>query len=252
MGVSIMVTSGKGGTGKTSLTAGVSSCLAALGRRVLCIDLDIGLRNLDIALGLDDRAVMDFTDVTELRCPLLTAAAEHPTIRGLFLLTAPTSLADPDQAAFCRLVADGKEYFDYVPMATNAATAMDTPAGLGPGFQLAMAAADRAIVVSAPEPAALRDAQRTVSELVTAVPELHLVMNRVQPKLIRTLRTSIDQAMDTAGLPLLGIVPEDKDVVVAAGRGTPLVLYSHKRAAVAYLNIAKRLMGQKVPLMRIR
>ena len=244
MGVSIMVTSGKGGTGKTSLTAGVSSCLAALGRRVLCIDLDIGLRNLDIALGMDDRAVMDFTDVTELRCPLLTAAAEHPTIRGLFLLTAPTSLADPDQAAFCRLVADGKEYFDYV--------LMDTPAGLGPGFQLAMAAADRAIVVSATEPAALRDAQRTVSELVTAVPELHLVMNRVQPKLIRTLRTSIDQAMDTAGLPLLGIVPEDKDVVVAAGRGTPLVLYSHKRAAVAYLNIAKRLMGQKVPLMRIR
>ena len=95
---------------------------------MLCIDLDIGLRNLDIALGLDDRAVMDFTDVTELRCPLLTAAAEHPTIRGLFLLTAPTSLADPDQAAFCRLVADGKEYFDYV--------LMDTPAGLGPGFQL--------------------------------------------------------------------------------------------------------------------
>lgn len=244
MGVSIMVTSGKGGTGKTSLTAGVSSCLAALGRRVLCIDLDIGLRNLDIALGMDDRAVMDFTDVTQLRCPLLTAAAEHPTIRGLYLLTAPTSLADPDQASFCRLVEDAKEYFDFV--------FMDSPAGLGAGFQLALASADRAIVVSATEPAALRDAQRTVSELLPLIPDIHLVMNRVQPKLIRALRTSIDQAMDTAGLPLLGIVPEDKAVVVAAGHGTPLILRSHKGAAVAYLNLAKRLLGQKVPLMRIR
>lgn len=244
MGTAIMVTSGKGGTGKTSLTAGVSSCLAALGHRVLCVDLDIGLRNLDIALGLDDRAVMDFTDVMELRCPLLTAAAEHPDIRGLYLLTAPLTLSDPDTDGFRRMMEDAREYFDFI--------FMDSPAGLGDGFQLAMAAADRAIVVSATEPAALRDAQRAVTELLPQVHELHLVMNRVQPKLIRKLRTSIDHAMDTAGLPLLGIVPEDKDVTVAAAQGVPLVLYSHKRAAPAYLNIAKRLLGTKVPLMRIR
>jgi septum site-determining protein MinD len=243
MGTAIMVTSGKGGTGKTSLTAGLSSCLAALGHRVLCVDLDIGLRNLDIALGLDDRAVMDFTDVMELRCPLLTAVAEHPSIHGLFLLTAPLSLSELDISSFCRMMQEAREYFDYI--------FMDSPAGLGDGFQLAMAAADRAIVVSATEPAALRDAQRAVAELLPQVSEIHLVMNRVQPKLIRKLRTSIDYAMDTAGLPLLGIVPEDKDVTVAASQGIPLVLYSHKQAAMAYLNIAKRLKGSKVPLMKI-
>lgn len=243
MGTAIMVTSGKGGTGKTSITAGVSSCLAALGRRVLCVDLDIGLRNLDIALGLDDRAVMDFTDVLDLRCPLLTAVTEHPDIRGLYLLTAPLTLPELDILAFCRMMDDAREYFDFI--------FMDSPAGLGEGFQLAMAAADRAIVVSATEPAALRDAQRAVSELLPQLEDIHLVMNRVQPKLIRRLRTSIDQAMDTAGLPLLGIVPEDKDVTVAAAHGEPLVLYSHRRAAVAYLNIAKRLQGARVPLMKL-
>jgi septum site-determining protein MinD len=244
MGAAIMVTSGKGGTGKTSLTAGLSSCLAALGHRVLCVDLDIGLRNLDIALGLDDRAVMDFTDVMELRCPLLTAVTEHPSIHGLFLLTAPLSLPEPDIAGFCRVINNAKEYFDYI--------FMDSPAGLGSGFQLALAAADRAIVVSATEPAALRDAQRTVSELLSRIDEIHLVMNRVQPRLIRKLHTSIDYAMDTAGLPLLGIVPEDKDVMLAASQGVPLVLYSHKQAAMAYLNISKRLTGARVPLMKIR
>lgn len=244
MGSAIMVTSGKGGTGKTSTTAGLSSCLAALGKRVLCVDLDIGLRNLDLALGMDDRAVMDFTDVMERRCPLLTAATEHPKIRNLYLLTAPLSLEDPDIPSFCRMMKDACDCFDFV--------FMDSPAGLGDGFRLAMAAADRAVVVSATEPAALRDAQRAVAELSGQVEEIHLVMNRVQPKLIRKLRTSIDHAMDTAGLPLIGIVPEDRDVMMAAGRGVPLVLFSHGRAAHAYLNIAKRLMGTKVPLMRIR
>ena len=244
MGTAIMVTSGKGGTGKTSLTAGVASCLAALGHRVLCIDLDIGLRNLDIALGLADRAVMDFSDVMELRCPLLTASIEHPDIRGLYLLTAPLSLDHLDQESFNRLVADAKDCFDFV--------FMDSPAGLGDGFQLAMGAADRAIVVSATDPAALRDAQMAVSQLIGQIHQLHLVMNRVQPKLISKLRTSIDSAMDTAGLPLLGVVPEDQTVTMADASGVPLVLMTYKGAAPAYLNIARRLLGRKVPLLRIR
>lgn len=242
MGTAIMVTSGKGGTGKTSLTAGVSSCLAALGKRVLCIDLDIGLRNLDIALGMDDRAVMDFTDVMDRRCSLLTGAVEQPKIRGLHLLTAPLRLEHPDFDRFRQAVEEAKEMYDFV--------LLDSPAGLGDGFQLAMCAADRAVVVSATDPAALRDAQRAVSELIHTVDELHLVMNRVEPRVMRHLHTTIDEAMDTAGLPLLGVVPEDPKVVLAAGHGVPLVLYARRGAVRAYLNIAKRLLGQKVPLMK--
>lgn len=244
MGTAIMVTSGKGGTGKTTLTAGVASCLAALGHRVLCLDLDIGLRNLDIALGLADRAVMDFGDVMAQRCPLLTAAVEHPDIQGLSLLTAPLSLNQPDEGAFRAMVAEAKDNFDFV--------FMDSPAGLGLGFQLAMAAADRAILVSATDPAALRDAQMAVSHLVGQVDPIHLVMNRVQPKLIGKLRTTIDHAMDAAGLPLLGLVPEDQMVTLAAASGVPVVLIGRKGACPAYLNIARRLLGRKAPLLHIR
>lgn len=243
MGTAVMITSGKGGTGKTSLTAGVASCLAALGRRVLCVDLDIGLRNLDLTLGMSDRALMDFTDVMDYRCPLLTAAVEQPEIRNLFLITAPHTSPGLDQKRFQAVIEEAAEYFDYV--------FMDSPAGLGEGFQLAMSAADRVIVVSSVDPAALRDAQRTVAEL-HELTQLHLVMNRVQPKLISKLRTSIDSAMDTAGLPLLGVVPEDPSVTLATAAGVPLILTTYKGAAPSYLNIAKRLLGQRVPLLRIR
>ena len=243
MGTAVMVTSGKGGTGKTSLTAGVASCLAALGRRVLCIDVDIGLRNLDLTLGMSDRALMDFSDVMDFRCPLSGATVEQPEIKGLFLLTAPLTPDGLELDRFQALVEEAKEYFDFV--------FMDSPAGLGEGFHLARAAADRVIVVSAVDPAALRDAQRTVTELHN-LPQLHLVMNRVQPKLIAKLRTSIDQAMDAAGLPLLGVVPEDPIVTMATAAGVPLILTTYKGAAPAYLNISKRLLGQRVPLMRIR
>ena len=243
MGTAVMITSGKGGTGKTSLTAGVASCLAALGRRVLCVDLDIGLRNLDLTLGMSDRALMDFTDVMDYRCPLLTAAVEQPEIRNLFLLTAPHSSPGLDQKRFQAVIEEASEYFDFV--------FMDSPAGLGEGFQLAMSAADRVIVVSSVDPAALRDAQRTVAELHDLT-QLHLVMNRVQPRLISKLRTSIDSAMDTAGLPLLGVVPEAPSVTLATAAGIPLILATYKGAAPAYLNISKRLLGQRVPLLRIR
>ena len=237
MGTSVMVTSGKGGTGKTALTAGVASCLAALGRRVLCIDVDVGLRNLDIALGMSDRAVMDFSDVMEHRCPLLTAAAEHPQIRGLFLINL-------DLKGFRDVIDEARDYYDFI--------FLDSPAGLGDGFQLAMYAADRAIVVSATEPAALRDAQRAVTKLMGQIEDIHLVVNRVEPRMIGKLRTTIDVAMDTAGLPLLGMVPEDPQVTLAAAQSVPLVLKTYKGAAPAYLNIAKRLLGQRVPLLHIR
>ena len=246
MGTVIVVTSGKGGTGKTSLTGGVASCLAALGQKVLCIDMDIGLRNLDISLGMTDRALMDFTDVVEGRCSLERAAVEHPVIRGLYLLTAPVRPTPNalDEEKMKAMLLQARAQFDYI--------LIDSPAGLGSGFRLAVCGADRAVVVSTNDSSALRDAQRTVVELGRRLDVIHLVMNRIQPKLLRRLRTTIDDAMDAAGLPLLGVVPEDSQVILAANTGEPLILFSRKGAALAYLNIAKRLMGQRVPLMKIR
>ena len=246
MSTAIVITSGKGGTGKTSLTGGVGSCLAALGHQVLCIDMDIGLRNLDISLGMTDRALMDFTDVVEGRCTLERAAVEHPVIRGLYLLTAPVRPTPDalDEEKMKAMLLQARAQFDYI--------LIDSPAGLGSGFRLAVCGADRAVVVSTNDSSALRDAQRTVVELGRRLDTIHLVMNRIQPKLLRRLRTTIDDAMDAAGLPLLGVVPEDSQVILAANTGEPLILFSRKGAALAYLNIAKRLMGQRVPLMKIR
>ena len=246
MGTVIVVTSGKGGTGKTSLTGGVASCLAALGQKVLCIDLDIGLRNLDISLGMTDRALMDFTDVVEGRCTLERAAVEHPVIRGLYLLTAPVRPTPDalDEEKMKAMLLQARAQFDYI--------LIDSPAGLGSGFRLAVCGADRAVVVSTNDSSALRDAQRTVVELGRRLDTIPLVMNRIQPKLLRQLRTTIDDAMDAAGLPLIGVIPEDRRVILAANMGRPLILEGRRGAANACLNIAKRIEGYRVPIMRIR
>ena len=245
MATVIAVTSGKGGTGKTSLVGAVGSCLAALGHPTLCIDMDVGLRNLDLTLGLSDRALMDFTDVAEGRCPLEKAVVEHPEIQDLFLLTAPFSFPlNVPEDTMKNLLTQARGAFDYI--------LLDAPAGLGEGFHLAACGCDRAIVVSTTDASALRDAQRTVTELMTQVGTIHLVVNRVQPKLLKKLHTTIDDAMDAAGLPLLGVVPEDNRVMLAANQGIPLILSANKGAAVAYRNIALRIDGQRVPLMKIR
>lgn len=244
MGSVIVVTSGKGGTGKTSITGGVSSCLARLGKSVLCIDMDIGLRNLDISLGLSDRALMDFSDVVLGRCSLEKAAVSHPDLPGLSLLTAPMSFTPQlTQWQVQELLDQARKRYDYVMI--------DSPAGLGQGFQLATCGADRALVVSTNDASSLRDAQRTVAEL-DRLDQIHLVMNRIQPKLLRQLRTTIDDAMDAAGLPLIGVVPEDPRVILSANQGRPLILGGRQGAANACLNIAKRIQGLRVPIMRIR
>lgn len=242
MATVIAVTSGKGGTGKTSLVGAVGSCLAALGHPVLCIDMDVGLRNLDLSLGLSDRALMDFTDVVEGRCSLERAVVEHPDIRNLFLLTAPFSLPmGVPEESMRGLLRRARDLFDYI--------LLDAPAGLGEGFQLATCGCDRAIVVSTTDASALRDAQRTVAELSNRVDQIHLVVNRVQPKLLKKLHTTIDDAMDAAGLPLLGVVPEDSLVMLSANKGIPLILCANKGAAIGYRNIAFRIEGRRVPLM---
>ena len=244
MGTVITVTSGKGGTGKTTVTGGVASCLARLGKTVLCIDMDIGLRNLDISLGLSDRALMDFADVALGNCPLARAAVSHPDLPNLSLLTAPMRLPPQVTAASIRaLLRTARDRYDYI--------FIDCPAGLGPGFQLATCGADRALVVATNDASSLRDAQRAVEELYR-LRQVHLVMNRIQPKLLRELRTTIDDAMDAAGLPLIGVIPEDRRVILAANMGRPLILGGRRGAANACLNIAKRIEGYRVPIMRIR
>ena len=244
MGTVVSITSGKGGTGKPSITGGVAASLALMGRTVLCIDMDIGLRNLDISLGLNDRALMDFSDVALGRCPLARAAVAHPALKGLFLLTSPMTMPASLTPEKVRALLDtARTMYDYV--------LIDSPAGLGPGFRLAICGADRAIVIATNDASSLRDAQRTVAEL-DQLRQVHLVMNRIQTRLLRRLRATIDDAMDAAGLPLIGVVPEDPHVILCANLGQPLTSRGQRGAALACWNIARRLEGERVPIMRIR
>lgn len=246
-GQCIAVVSGKGGTGKTSFTAGVGAALAQSGRRVLCLDCDVGLRNLDLALGLSDRAFMDFSDVARRRCPLEMAVVEHPNIPGLFLLTAPARVrgSDVTEREMAELLKEIRKSFDFC--------LLDAPAGLGSGFRLATCAADRCVVVTTTDASSLRDAQHTVMELERfGAGKLHLVVNRVRKKLLRSMHATIDDAIDKAGLPLMGVVPEDDQLPLSLHQGVPLLLQSRDNAAAAYRNIAGRLQGRKVPLLRIR
>ena len=246
MGTAYVVASGKGGTGKTSFVAGVGSALAQAGHRTLCIDADIGLRNLDIALGMTDRVLMNFADVIAGRCTLEKAAAQHPVLSNLFLITAPMAsdtlrITTEEMRAF---IEQAKQRFDFC--------IIDAPAGLGSGFRLAAGAADRAIIVTTTDSSSLRDAQHTVMELSDYhMRSRHLVVNRVEKKLLRKLHRNIDDAINTAGLPLIGIVPEDAHVQLATNREVPVVLTESRGAARAYTNIARRLCGYRVPLMKI-
>lgn len=248
MGQCIAVVSGKGGTGKTSFTAGVGQALALSGQRVLCLDCDIGLRNLDLALGLTDRALMDFSDVAQNRCSLESAVVQHPRIPNLYLLTAPVRIRGRAVTIeeMTALLSTVREQYDFC--------LLDAPAGLGLGFQLATAAADRAVVVTTSDASSLRDAQHTVMELNRfRTGTLHLVVNRVRKKMLKSMHATIDDAIDKAGLPLIGVVPEDDALPLSLNSGSPLLLAEGSGpAASAYRNIAVRLQGGKRPLLRIR
>ena len=245
MGKIIAVVSGKGGTGKTTFTSNIGFALASMGKKVLCLDCDITLRNLDLALGLSDSALMDFSDVMSGRYTLEEAAVHHSKYPSLFLLAAPLAFdgfrVEPAQVK--ALMAEIREKFDFC--------LVDAPAGLGQGFRMATQEADHVVVVTTTDVTALRDAQRTTAEL-SAFPNgtVHLVVGRVSKKVLRQLHSTIDDAIDAAGLPLLGVVPEDADVPYCLNQG--LVLRERNYyAAHAYENIAKRIMGQKTPLMKI-
>ncbi len=242
----IAVVSGKGGTGKTSFTALTGMALARLGKRVLLLDCDVCLRDLDLYLGMSDRALMDFTDVIAGRTTLAGAAARHPLYPELYLLTAPVSsfAALPDKAQMKRLLDEIRRSFDFC--------LIDAAAGIGDTFFLATCCADRVIVVTTNDPSSLRDAQRTVMELRDfPAGRLHLVVNRVRKTLLRSLHATIDDAIDAAGLPLLGVIPEDEYIPTLLGRGLDHPLKYHTAALCACENIARRLCGERVRLMRL-
>lgn len=242
MGKAIAFVSGKGGTGKTSMCAAVASCLAAMGDRVLCVDMDVGLRNLDLALGMGAEPLLPFTDLVS-GAYALSDVQPCAAIPGLTVLTAPVTVtfAEIDPEAFRAFLDRCRDAFDWC--------LLDAPAGIGAGFALSAQFADECIVVTGGDDAALRDGAAAAAQLrrLTDAPARVLV-NRVSPPLLRKMVRTVDDVMDTVGLPLLGIVPEDSRVPLAGARETPLALYARKGAAKACLRVARRLKGIKTPI----
>lgn len=242
MGELIAVLSGKGGTGKTSLCAGLATALAQMGENVLCIDCDVGLRNLDIALGISDLGTLSFLDVCRGDYAI-DQATRHPVYPSLYFLTAPMTCtaAGVDESAFCEMLQSAREKYAYV--------FLDAPAGIEAGFRLAACHADRILLVTGPDPASIRDAGRAgeVLELMGKT-NVRLIVNRINRKMAAAMNLTVDDVMDEAGLPLIGIVPEDFNVALAAAYRQPLLGYTRKGAAAACRRIAKRILGLSVPI----
>jgi len=242
MGELIAVLSGKGGTGKTSVCAAVAAALSLEGNRVLCIDCDVGLGNLDISLGVSSMGALTFADVCNGNY-CMQQALQHPEFPGLSFLAAPAtgSVDQVDLDLFRQLLHHGRQGYDFV--------LLDAPAGVDAGFRLAAQFADRILLVAGPDPASLRDAYRA-SQLLEQMEktEIRLIVNRISNRLAREAGMTVDDMMDRTGLPLIGVVPEDKRVALAAICDQPLLLYTNKGAAAACSRIARRLCGHSIPI----
>ena len=240
----IVVTSGKGGVGKTTTSANVGTGLAMLGEKVVLIDTDIGLRNLDVVMGLENRIVYNLVDVVEGNCRMKQALIKDKRYPNLFLLpsaqTRDKSSVSPGQIK--KLVDGLREEFDYV--------ILDCPAGIEQGFKNAIAGADRAFVVTTPEVSAIRDADRIVGLLeANEITKIDLIVNRVRMDMVRRGdMMSIEDVTDILGLPILGAIPDDEEIVISTNQGKPLVRMNAP-AGQAYLSICKRVLGQGVPMM---
>lgn len=243
MGKAIIIASGKGGTGKTTAVAAISSCLASAGYKTLCIDADAGLKNLDLCLGLSDVAMFDFGDVIHNRCSLGEAVVTHPDIPRLFFLTAPPEpVFSPEEiSGLSKLISFAKNVFDFC--------IIDAPAGLVPGFSAAAEAADSAVIISASDPSSCRDSARVVMELEKfRLREVRLIINRVRRSILFKTRRTIDDAVDSIGARLIGVVPEDRRVILALNSQKPLLFYKDSPALAAFGRIARRINGEKVSI----
>src|SRR5690625_4675987 len=249
---SIVVTSGKGGVGKTTTTANVGAALASLGEKVCVIDTDVGLRNLDVVMGLEGRVVYDIIDVFEGRCKLKQALIRDKRVDNLHLLAASQTrykgaLSVERMQETVRLLLED-EGFDRV--------LIDSPAGIEMGFQTAAAAADGALVVVNPEVSSVRDADRIIGLLESSsISEVRLIINRLRPEMVkRGDMLEVDDVLEILGVKLIGIVPEDEQILVSTNLGTPASLNGNGKpgAGNAVREIARRVTGEEVPITALQ
>ena len=243
MGQITVVTSGKGGAGKSTVTAGLGCALAKRGQRVLLVDADAGLRSLDLMLGIGDNAMYDLADVFAGRCEPIRAMYPSPICEGVSVLPAPTGLDACCRPEEMRKLCRGlTRYYDQV--------LIDCPAGVGKGFLTAVAGADQAVVVTTPDMVCARDAQIVGGLLAARQLPARLVINRLRPRLIcRGRLPDVDTVMDTSGIRLLGLVPEDELVATSCAYGRPLP--ENCAAGLCFDNIARRLLGEDVALAKL-
>jgi septum site-determining protein MinD len=241
----VTITSGKGGVGKTTATANIGAALARGGTKVVCIDADIGLRNLDVVLGLENRIVYDLVDVVEGRCRLNQAMIKDKRVPGLFLIPSAqtrdkTAVSPSDMIQLCNEL---RREVDWI--------IIDSPAGIERGFRNAIAPADQIIVITNPEISAVRDADRIIGliEAEEKGPAL-LVINRLDQKMVqKNNMISAEDVVDLLAVQLLGIVPEDKEVMISSNQGIPVSLDGKSMAGQAFQNIARRIQGENVPFL---
>lgn len=243
MGKAIVVTSGKGGVGKTTTTANIGAGLAMLGQRVVLIDADIGLRNLDLFMGLENRVVYHLVDVIEGRASWRKAIIRDKRLENLVLLPS-AQVRDKDSVTpgqMKALVDELKAEFDFI--------LLDCPAGIEGGFKNAVAGADQAIVVVNPEISSVRDADRVIGLLeAEEISIVQLVINRLKPSMVkRGEMLAIKDIVDLLAIDLLGIVPEDEGLVISSNKGEPIVLQTAAKAGLAFRNMSRRLTGEDVP-----
>jgi len=243
----VTVTSGKGGVGKTTATANLGAALASGGEKVVCVDADIGLRNLDVVLGLENRIVYDLVDVVEGRCRLRQALIRDKRLPELFLIpaaqTRDKSAVSPSDMV--RLCDELRHEFDWI--------LIDSPAGIERGFRNAIAPADIVMVVTNPEVSAVRDADRIIG-LIEAEEKgpARLVINRIKPDMVRRGdMLSADDVLELLAVELIGLIPEDENVVMSTNRGVPIALNGKSRAGQAFRNVARRLRGEEVPFLEM-